>query len=168
VSEGSFGWKGNTRTMNRNPAKPLLFAILVLLAAFHWSCETDTTTPPFILATKSQGIPSNLYGLVKAYHCANCHNPSGAAAIGVTMNLTSATNCYNSWVNVSAEVLDCSASATIRVVPGDAADSELWQRLDASSLCAARMPYDGPPYMSQSEVDQFKAWINNGAQSQWY
>jgi hypothetical protein len=137
-------------------------ASLLVLSTFQWSCDKDTATPTFLMPVHQPGIPGNLYALVKAYHCANCHNPSGSKSLGITMDLTSAQSCYSSWVNVTSEVLDCSASATIRVAPGDAADSMVWQRLDGT-LCAARMPYDGPPYMSQTEIDEFKNWINSGA-----
>ena len=150
--------------MGKNPIQFSAFLFLALFASFHWSCEKDATTPAFITAAKSTGpgIPSNLYSLVVSYHCANCHNPSaGPNLANITMDLRTRQSCFNSWVGVAAQVLDCSASATVRVVPGDAVDSMLWQRLDGTQ-CAVRMPYDGPPYMSQSEIDQFKNWINNG------
>ncbi len=137
-------------------------------ACFHWSCEKDAVTPAFITAAKTTGpgIPSNLFSLVVNYHCANCHNPSAAPTfVGITMDLRTRQSCYDGWVGVTAQVPDCPVSTpvTLRVNPGDAANSVLIHRLDGTCI---QMPFDGPPFMSASEVQQFKDWINQGANPQ--
>ena len=150
--------------MRKNLARFSTLLFLALFAVFHWSCEKDATTPTSIVVAKKLGIPPTLFALVVNYHCANCHNPSaGPNLAGVTMDLRTRQSCYAYWVGVPAEILDC--SATIRVVQGDAANSMLTHRLDGTG-CAVRMPYDGPPYMSPSEIQQFVDWINQGANPQ--
>ncbi len=147
--------------MKNHLKKFILFSSLVVTVGFHWSCVKDTTTPAFITAAKKSlpGIPLNLYALVTTYHCANCHNPSaGPTFVGANMDLRTPQSCYASWVGVPAELTDCTG---IRVIAGDAANSVLIRRLDGT--CTPQMPFDGPPYMSASEIQQFKDWINQGA-----
>lgn len=47
------------------------------------------------------------------------------------------------------------------VVPGAPLASELFRRVVGHSL--PRMPLDGPPYLSQPEIESIRAWIEEGA-----
>jgi mono/diheme cytochrome c family protein len=49
----------------------------------------------------------------------------------------------------------------VRVVPGQPAASELMRRVRGQSL--PRMPFDGPPYLSDYEIDLIERWIADGA-----
>lgn len=49
----------------------------------------------------------------------------------------------------------------IRIVPGYPAASELLRRVKGSSL--PRMPFDGPPFLSDEEIKLIEAWIIQGA-----
>lgn len=133
--------------------KILFFSFLAILAGSQWACEKDETTPAFILAAKNPAIPANLFALVNTYACASCHYPGGPYGF---QDLTTAQNCYQSWVGASAAILTCPGT---RVIKNDAANSVLIKRLEGTCL---QMPYGGP-YLTVSEIQQFKDWINQGA-----
>lgn len=48
-----------------------------------------------------------------------------------------------------------------RVVPGNALASELYRRI--KGYARPRMPFNGPPYLNDEEVDKIAQWINDGA-----
>ena len=86
--------------------------------------------------------------------CSTCH--AGAAApLGLRLD---AGNAYASLVNVaSVEV-----GALRRVLPGDAANSYLVQKIEGRAAVGARMPLGGPA-LSQANIDLVRAWIAAGA-----
>lgn len=49
-----------------------------------------------------------------------------------------------------------------RVVPGDSADSLLFQKVSGIGLCGPRMPLGGP-FLSAAETELIRAWIDGGA-----
>lgn len=68
---------------------------------------------------------------------------------------------YQNLVNQDATLTDGGGK---RVIPGDAANSILYQRISAIGLPAteARMPLGGP-FLSESAENKIKIWINEGA-----
>ena len=94
--------------------------------------------------------------------CSGCHNgtPSATRADGLPgiQNLTSAANSYAALVNVAS----LEVSTLKRVLPNDAANSYVIQKLEGTAASGARMPFGGP-YLTQVQIDQFKSWINAGA-----
>ncbi len=81
--------------------------------------------------------------------CATCHSPSGlmgAAPEGYLLSSYAAT---------------LASGERARVVPGNPAASELVRRIRGQAR--PRMPYDGPPYLTDAEVDLIVAWIEQGA-----
>ena len=54
-----------------------------------------------------------------------------------------------------------STSDRVRVVPGNAAASELVRRIRGQAR--PRMPYDGPPFLTADEIALIEQWINEGA-----
>ena len=48
-----------------------------------------------------------------------------------------------------------------RVIPGNPADSELVRRIRGDSR--PRMPFDGPPYLSEEQIRLVEQWIAQGA-----
>ena len=90
--------------------------------------------------------------------CVTCHtnvgrNPSGG------LNLT-AGNAYASLVNTSSLL---KPSAT-RVVPGNPEGSYLVQKLEgAAGIVGRRMPFNGPPYLTDGQILVIKRWIEIGA-----
>lgn len=56
-----------------------------------------------------------------------------------------------------------SAADRVRIVPGQPAASEILRRLRGQSL--PRMPFDGPPFLSDEEIALIASWIEQGARS---
>ena len=50
-----------------------------------------------------------------------------------------------------------------RIVPGNAAASELRRRIRGQAQ--PRMPFDGPPYLDESEIALIEQWIADGARN---
>ena len=48
-----------------------------------------------------------------------------------------------------------------RVVPGNALASELFRRIKGHALPG--MPFNGPPYLSEDEIQRVAQWIDDGA-----
>ena len=90
--------------------------------------------------------------------CIQCHtnvgrNPSGG------LNLTSSTS-YAALVG-TASLLKPSAT---RVIAGDPDNSYLIQKLQGSAdIVGRRMPFNGPPYLTDGQIRVIKRWIEIGA-----
>jgi hypothetical protein len=54
-----------------------------------------------------------------------------------------------------------SAVERVRVVPGNALASELYRRIVGHSQ--PRMPFNGPPYLDEDEIQRIALWIEDGA-----
>ena len=56
---------------------------------------------------------------------------------------------------------------TVRVLPGDPAGSYIIQKISANApiKVGRRMPLDGPPFLSTSEILIIRDWIAAGAQN---
>lgn len=84
--------------------------------------------------------------------CAKCHTENGlrgAAPEGYLLN------SYRATVGVADRV---------RVVPGSPDASELVRRIRGQAR--PRMPFDGPPYLSEREIAQIEQWIAQGARDE--
>lgn len=84
-----------------------------------------------------------------ATRCSKCHAPQGVmgpAPEGVVLTSYEAVLAF---------------ADRARVVPGRPEASELVRRIRGQSL--PRMPFDGPPYLSDAEVALITAWIAAGA-----
>ena len=90
--------------------------------------------------------------------CTVCHtstgrNPSG----GLDLNHGVA---YEQLLNTAVR----GKPGAVRVVPGDADNSYLVQKLEGSSLIVGRrMPQNGPPYLTDGQVLIIRRWIAIGA-----
>lgn len=87
--------------------------------------------------------------------CSVCHSGANAPQ-GLRLD---AGNSYALLVNVaSAEV-----PSLLRVNPGNPDASYLVQKIQGNAAVGARMPANGPPYLSQTQIDLVRAWIAAGA-----
>jgi hypothetical protein len=90
--------------------------------------------------------------------CTNCHtstgrNPSG----GLNLNHDVA---YEQLVNTAVR----GKLGAIRVIPGDADNSYLVQKLEGSNaIVGRRMPSNGPPYLTDGQILIIRRWIAIGA-----
>lgn len=105
------------------------------------------SAPP--LPTPDEPVTYARVAPVLASHCARCHAPRGL-------------------MGEPPEGLDLTSHATtlaggerVVVVPGHPLASELLRRVRGQAR--PRMPYDGPPYLSEEETRLLERWIAQGA-----
>jgi hypothetical protein len=92
--------------------------------------------------------------------CVQCHTNVGRVPSG-GLNLT-AGNSYAALVNV-ASLLKPSAT---RVIPGDPDGSYLIQKLEGTAgIAGRRMPFNGPPYLTDGQILVIRRWIELGAKN---
>ncbi len=84
-----------------------------------------------------------------ARRCAKCHTDNGA--------MGPAPEGYR----LTSHAATLAATDRARVVPGQPAASELVRRIRGQAR--PRMPFDGPPYLSEDEIRLIEAWIAQGA-----
>jgi mono/diheme cytochrome c family protein len=84
-----------------------------------------------------------------ATRCAKCHSPQGLMGPAPEGYLL---NSYEGAL---------SASDRVRIVPGQPLASELLRRIRGHAR--PRMPFDGPPYLSDAEITLISDWIAAGA-----
>jgi len=90
--------------------------------------------------------------------CVNCHtnvgrNPSGG------LNLAHAV-AYDQIVNVAS----ARKAGAIRVIPGDPENSYLVHKIEGRpGIVGLRMPFSGPPFLTDGQILILKRWIAIGA-----
>jgi methionine-rich copper-binding protein CopC len=109
------------------------------------------SSSPTTLTADFQSIQDNVFTPI----CTRCHSGANAPE-GLQLDQA---HSYALLVGVpSAEVPE-----TLRVKPGDPADSYLIQKLQGSSgIVGAQMPFGGP-YLPQATINIIQQWITNGA-----
>jgi hypothetical protein len=88
--------------------------------------------------------------------CADCHTPAGKNPIGVRgsgLNLTSHASLLRGGITSGASI----------VLPGQPCTSILVQKLGQAPPFGARMPLDGPPFLTERELQVISDWIAEGA-----
>ena len=91
--------------------------------------------------------------------CIQCHNAVGAFFSG--LNLTQNV-AYANLVNVSSR----GKVGAIRVIPGDAENSYLIHKLEGRpGIVGLRMPFNGPPYLTDGQILVIRRWIELGARN---
>ncbi len=83
--------------------------------------------------------------------CSGCHPPTQSLDL-------SPGQTYGSTVNVPSSQMP----SLMRVKPGDPDNSYLYRKIRGVGISGARMP-PGGPYLSQSDIDKVKGWIEAGA-----
>jgi hypothetical protein len=101
-----------------------------------------------------------VYGEILEPTCSPCHRPGGEGAF---QDFSSQPAAYAALVGVKALGPSCGSSGETRVVPGNAAQSLLFQKVsETSPPCGSPMPLGGPPLQS-AQVTLIEDWINAGA-----
>ncbi|MCO6055724.1 c-type cytochrome [Pseudomonas sp. MOB-449] len=115
------------------------------------SRPTSAVAEPAPLQRPPEGQPLtyNHVAAIFASRCVKCHSANGlmgSAPEGLLLNSYAA-------------ILD--RHERVRVVPGASGASELVRRIRGQSL--PQMPYDGPPFLSDEEIQLIVDWIDQGA-----
>jgi hypothetical protein len=135
-------------------------ALLVALAACGGGGEDappPTTPPPAGLQPTLASIQANVF----TPSCAKstCHTGTNAMPpAGLILDSGS------SWVNL-VNMLSSQNAAFTRVIPMNANDSLLIQKLENRAPVGGPMPDDGPPYLQQATINVIRQWIDDGAQN---
>jgi len=102
---------------------------------------------------------TNVYTTIINGTCTGCHSAAGHAG-GLDMS-TQAT-AYTNLVNVKAAGGSCGPTGETRVVPNSSATSLLFNKVNGTQDCGARMPR-GQPALSADKITLIKNWIDTGA-----
>src|SRR5215831_7007903 len=90
--------------------------------------------------------------------CVSCHTDAGRTP-PAGLNLTHDV-AYDQLVNVASS----RKAGAIRVIPGDAENSYLIHKVEgAPDIVGVRMPFSGPPYLTDGQILILKRWIAVGA-----
>ena len=90
--------------------------------------------------------------------CIHCHTNLGTPPAG-GLNLLHDV-AYDQLVNFSSTEIP----SLKRVNPGNPNDSYLIHKMEGrAGIVGSRMPFDGPPYLTDSQIQVVKRWIELGA-----
>ena len=90
--------------------------------------------------------------------CVQCHTNVGRNPAG---GLNMAGDTYAAFVNQPSRLR---AGETL-VIPGDPANSYLIKKLKGVGITGVRMPFNGPPYLTDGQILVIERWIQLGAQN---
>ena len=90
--------------------------------------------------------------------CVQCHTSTGRVPVGgINLNHDVA---YAQLVNFPAR----EKPGSMRVIPGDPDNSYLIQKLEGTAgIVGRRMPFTGPPYLTDGQILVIRRWITLGA-----
>jgi hypothetical protein len=161
------------------PATPGPVTISVTVAPGAPSCNTVTTGSVTVTCSAVGLAPtfSNVYTTIIDRRCTGCHHPGGGGVTVGKLDMSSQDVAYADLVGVDAQGTGAGASGTtcasampplVRVVPGDAAGSLLFNKVDSkftgtNPLCGSPMPPGSEAPLTEDEVFLIAAWIAAGA-----
>ncbi|HMF95137.1 MAG TPA: c-type cytochrome [Vicinamibacterales bacterium] len=143
------------------PAVRLTFGGVVLSAlVFAVACGSDSsTTAPSPTTPAGPTFSVQIQQQIFNSACIACHTDDGRTPSG-GLNLKNASTSYPALVNAGST----GKSGAIRVIPGNPSGSYLIQKLEgAADIVGLRMPRNGPPYLTDAQVQLIRQWIQNGA-----
>ena len=142
----------------------LYWALAVVLTIVVAGCDenlSDLTGPSPTLQPTFSSIQREIFDQTDSAGraaCIQCHTAVGRVPAG-GLNLTSATS-YAALVGVGSVL----KPGAIRVIPGDPANSYLVQKLEGTpGIVGRRMPFLGPPFLTDGQILVIKRWIEIGA-----
>lgn len=116
----------------------------------------DTSAPD--LGPPGPGSWRTLYAEIIQPRC-SCHLMGGGEG---GLEMRDASRAHAALVGTMAMTIPCNDRT--RVVPGDAANSVLYQKISGENLCGPRMPLSRDP-LPQEEIDRIRTWIEEGARN---
>ena len=102
--------------------------------------------------------PLSTWTIIQAHlgvRCDDCHTTDNKQGL-------TGLDDYNAGYANTVNVPSSQVPSIDRIEPGNAANSHLMRKLDGTQTSGSRMP-PGGPYISQTQRDQIRAWINGGA-----
>ncbi len=156
--------------MKKRDIRCWLFTGLCFICTVSWiSCRGDGVglTESGDLPSSGSGFAAQIQPIFDA-NCIRCHAPGGSGFLGTGgdqnngLDLTRG-NSHGKLVNQRTfEAPD--VPPRWRVLPGEPDSSYIIQKIISDSpKFGNRMPLDGPPFLSQSEIQLIRDWIEAGA-----
>lgn len=143
--------------------RALAGAAIVAAAVAAGGCDeklSDIAGPTPGLEPTFSAIQREIFSSTSRTGCTNCHTNQGRNPAGGLNLLGDAA--YASLVGVASRA---KPTAT-RVAPGDPDNSYLLQKLEgASGIVGLRMPFNGPPYLTEGQILIIRRWIQLGAKN---
>jgi len=138
-----------------------LLAVSIGSAACDESLPSVTGPTPNLVPTFSS-IRSEIFNQSDSSGraaCTQCHNTVGGRFNGLDLSPTVA---YSNLVGVTSR----GKVGAIRVIPGDSENSYLIHKLEGRpGIVGLRMPFIGPPYLTDGQILVIKRWIELGARN---
>lgn len=139
----------------------LAIALTVALAACDESLPDITGPTPNLVPTFSS-IQNEIFNNSDSSGraaCTQCHNAVGQLFNG--LNLSPAV-AYANLVGVGSR----GKPGAVRVIAGDPENSYLIHKLEGRpGIVGVRMPFSGPPYLTDGQILVIKRWIELGARN---
>ena len=114
---------------------------------------TNVDTDPDVSVSFTEDVLPLMHRSVGG--CLGCHDPTIGDAVGVAVSGLDLSS-YNALLAGGAN------SASTIVVPGAPCDSVLYRKLTTAPGSGARMPKNGPPFFTPSELQIVHDWIAEG------
>jgi hypothetical protein len=154
------------KSVNHSPFASVSFAFLSLSLVGLLGCSSSGSSPD---GGASGPTWTDVYSTVMTTGSITCvdHHSGGVNAAG-NLDMSTQKLAYANLVNVPAMGPSCGVAALdggtpeIRVVPGSATASLLYQKLVGTQTCGAQMPDLGDA-IPASQLALVKSWIDNGA-----
>ncbi len=118
-------------------------------------CSNTDSEPDKDISFRNDVQPI-LRGLVPNEPGCGCHLPSDPNPIGLEetgLDLSTYSGLLAGGSNSSGGVIN----------PGAPCDSVIWKKISPGPSFGARMPFDGPPFLTQSTRQLISDWISEGA-----
>jgi hypothetical protein len=141
-------------------------ALCLGLLAFASGCDeklSDIAGPSPGLTPTFSSIAQNIFASTDdsgRAACTQCHTNQGrtpAAGLNLLPDVA-----YNQLVNVATP----QKPGAVRVIPGDAENSYLVQKLEGTpGIIGQRMPRNAGPFLTTGQMLIIRRWINQGAQN---
>lgn len=133
-------------------------SIFLFTCAFGVACDeklSELTGPTPNLKPTFSSINQNIIQSRDPTGCINCHSgPRPPAGMDLS------TDPYSAWVNVASR----EKPGLLRIAPGDPESSYVYQKLEgAAGISGKRMPFNGPPYLTDGQIQVIARWIQQGA-----
>jgi hypothetical protein len=143
----------------------LRIVLLVAFGSFAGACDeklADLAGPSPNLQPTFASIQRDIFEAADASGraaCTNCHTDVGGRNPSGGLNLRHDL-AYAALVNVASR----NKAGAIRVIPGDADNSYIIDKLEGrSGIVGERMPRTGGPYLTEGQMTIIKRWIATGA-----
>jgi hypothetical protein len=117
-------------------------------------CESTDSSPDTDVSFEHEIRP--LFDREGGMGGCSCHTPTNGNPSGISLGGLD-LGSYQSMLQGGFH------SGTAVIVPGDPCSSLLIDKISSTPGWGARMPLDGPPYLTPEEITLIKDWITEGA-----